>query len=358
MPTTEGMKGGGYYDAHSNAQRSAMDVFLPWIVESVPEIPVENGASFDVLDIGSSEGANAIHALGHIVAKYRTISDGAVRVLFDDLPTNDFNRLFSNLFPGGSPVIPGANIFVGAIGGSAFGQLVPSGSLQVATTFNAIGFLESKPDAPMPNFILPMPPGPHAPRETVSVTVEEQNPFRLQADKDLHRFYEARAREITTGGRLLIQVFGRQGDVSTSHGIYDVLSDALLDAVEDEILPDEIYRELVFPIYFRTVEELVAPLEAGGSLSQSFEVEKAKACEVPVPFNALLESGDLAGWASAYTGFLRAFTESILAAALPEEVDAAGTLDAIYQRVETRLSGEPSRYPFHFISIAALLRRL
>jgi len=38
MPTTTGMKGGGYYDAHSKEQRSALEAFLPWIEDSISEL--------------------------------------------------------------------------------------------------------------------------------------------------------------------------------------------------------------------------------------------------------------------------------------------------------------------------------
>lgn len=111
-------------------------------------------------------------------------------------------------------------------------KAVPAGSLQLAITFNAIGFLNEKPKADRPDFILPMAPGHHAPRRGVDVTDQDLIPFRTQAASDLKAFYAARASELASGGQLLVQVFGRRGELSTSHGIYDVLSDALLDAVE------------------------------------------------------------------------------------------------------------------------------
>ena len=49
MPTTSGMKGGGYYNAHSNEQRAALDALLPWIVDAVAGLPLR---SDDRLPIG------------------------------------------------------------------------------------------------------------------------------------------------------------------------------------------------------------------------------------------------------------------------------------------------------------------
>lgn len=361
MPTTTGMKGDGYYDAHSKEQRAALNAFLPWIEDSISELPVSSDfrTSFGIMDIGSSEGGNAIYAMNRLINKLRCVSDLPVWVFFNDLPTNDFNHLFTNLFPDGTAALSGSDIFPCAIGGTAFGRLVPPQTLNITTTFNAIGFLEKKPNARLPHYILPMGPGPLASREGVSVTENEREPFRIQAENDLYRFYSARSEELVSGGKLLVQTFGRDESFSTSYGIYDVLSDAVLDCVEEGILPHEVYEELIFPIYFRNVEELVAPIEKDERLSKAFRVEKAESREVPVPFNVTLtDTGDKATWAHSYTGFLRAFTDSILASALPDNLPRADTLDRIYQQVEQRLVSDSARYEFHYISVAALLTRI
>ena len=361
MPTTTGMKGGGYYDAHSKEQRAALDAFLPWIEEAIADLPIlsDRQELLGILDIGSSEGANAIYVMNRLINKLRCKSNLPIWVFFNDLPTNDFNHLFANLFPDGKAALSGANIFPSAIGGTAFNSLVPPQSLQIATTFNTIGFLEKKPDAILPHYILPMGPGPLAPREGVSVTESERAPFRIQAANDLYHFYSARAEELVNGGKLLVQVFGRDERFSTSYGIYDVLSDSVLDCVEGGTLPHEVYEELVFPIYFRTLEELLAALDTDERLAKSFRIDKAETREVAVPFNvALADTGDIATWAFSYTGFLRAFTEAILASALPGDLPRSDTLDKIYQQVEHRLAAEPARYEFHYISIAALLTRI
>ncbi len=138
-----------------------------------------------------------------------------------------------------------------------------------------------------------------------------------------------------------------------------MLSDSVLDCVEEGIFQREVYEELVFPIYFRTLGELLAPIEADSWLAKTFRVEKAETREVSVPFNvALNDNGDKVTWARSYTGFLRAFSESILASALPADLPLAETLDKIYYRVEHRLIANPASYEFHYISIAALLTRI
>ncbi len=109
MPSTTGMKGGGgYYNAHSKEQRSALEAFLPWIEEAIADLPIspDNQNSLSILDIGSSEGGNAIYVMNRLISRLRCQSDLPIEVFFNDLPTNDFNQLFTNLFPDGqaSPV--------------------------------------------------------------------------------------------------------------------------------------------------------------------------------------------------------------------------------------------------------------
>ncbi len=361
MPVTTGMKGGGYYDANSREQRSASDSFLPWLEAAIADLPTpkESQSSWNILDIGSSEGANAIYTMNRVVAALRQHTDLPVWALFDDLPTNDFNQLFLNLFPDQTPALTAPDVYTAAIGGSAFGRLVPPRTLHVATTFNAIGFFEIKPQARLPHFVLAMQPNPRAPREGVSVTPEELQPFQQQAHQDLCEFYTARAAELTPGGKLLIQIFGRNENHSTGHGICDVLSDALLDFVEADLLPQTFYEDFLFPAYYRSTQELAAPIEQIPELASAFRIEHLADIDAPVPFNdEFTRTGDRKAWAKSYTGFLRAFTEPVLAAALPAELVAEQIVDKIYQRIEQLLADNPERYEFHFISIAALLTRL
>lgn len=358
MPTTQGMKSGGYYDSHSDAQRAAMDASLPWLVQALLKLPIPppEGSPLVLLDLGSSEGRNAIQAMHGLVAAIRERTLTPVWVLLCDLPTNDFNHLFTNLFPMGTSAFSEEGVFTAAIAGSAYGLVVPPRSLHVATSFNMIGWLDARPDAPLPRYILPM--GPSAPNERASVSEEEREPYRLQAAADLLRFYGARAEELFPGGKLLVQVFGRNDAHSTSDGIYDVLSDALLDLIDDGVLPRELYEELVFPVYFRTVRELIAPVEGDGQFAGSFRVEEADVREVLVPFNAeRARTGDVLMWARRYTGFLRAFTEPVLTVAIRDIFAKPEAVEEVYRRVERLLIEDPGRYEFHYISVAALLSR-
>jgi aliphatic nitrilase len=65
------------------------------------------------------------------------------------------------------------------------------------------------------------------------------------------------------------------------------------------------------------------------------------------------EARDSAG----YTGFLRAISEPVLRAALNGAQGEAGTVDHLYERIQTRLLAEPERYLWRYLLVAVLLTR-
>jgi hypothetical protein len=336
-----------------------MDEFLPWIVEAVSDLPLPTGGPpIALLDLGSSEGANAIHAAGAIVEVLRQRTQADIWMFFDDLPTNDFNRLFANLSSGTTDAAQAAGIYAAAVGGSLFQRVVPISSLHVATTFNAVGWLSSLPAVRLPRFISPSPPAPRASREGVSVSPEERAPFVLQAREDMVNFYRARAAELRPGGKLLVQVFGRNDQYDTANGIVDGLSDAMLDMVHDGRITSDVYEQFIFPVFYRSLEELL-PQPEGNGITRAFRVDKAEARECRVPFNEeLVRTGDRRVWAQSFAGFIRAFSEPVVAAGFPDTPDRSGLVEELYRRMVDRFASDPDRYEFHFISLGALLTRL
>jgi hypothetical protein len=142
-------------------------------------------------------------------------------------------------------------------------------------------------------------------------------------------------------------------------GLYDVLNDACLDLVDAGRLEREGHERLTMPCYYRTVAELLEPLERDGSpVRGAFAVDRAETLEVPTPF--LVEfrrGGDVAAYAGAYTGFLRAVSEPVVRAAFDQPEGEVGTVESLYERIRARLLAEPERYEWRYILVAVQLTR-
>jgi gibberellin A4 carboxyl methyltransferase len=358
MSAMTGMKGGGYYDQHSGAQLSAILAVQDWVDDAVADLPLPAPARpVTILDLGSSEGRNAVLHMAAIVAGLRRRTDQPLQTIYSDLASNDFNRLFANLEEARRAGLFAAGVYPGAVGGSFYGPLLPPGTVHLATCFNAIHWLDRLPAVPLTDAVVYRRPHPHRPG--LAVSPEATAAFTRQAEQDLVRFLECRARELVPGAKLLLAGPGDTDQARLCDGLYDVLNDACLDLVAAGQLEREGYERLTMPCYYRTVAELLAPLERDGSpVRGAFAVDRAETLEVPTPF--LVEfrrGGDVAAYAGAYTGFLRAVSEPVVRAALDQPEGEAGTVESLYERIRARLLAEPGRYSCRYILVAALLTR-
>jgi hypothetical protein len=358
VPVTTGMRGAGYYNQNSAPQWAAIEAVLPWLEDEVGRMALPDVAPIVIVDYGSSEGRNSIAAMRRLVDALRARTPQPIQVVHSDLPTNDFNQLFVNLAAAGPARSPHAQVYSAAVGGSMFEQLLPPATVTCATTFNAIGFLDHPSEVEIPDFILPM--GPGRPRPGVAVSDEVRNAYAHQSAEDLTRFYRARADETVPGGKLLVATFGANECYRCCDGIYDVLNDALLELRDAGRIDREAYRRLVFPIYFRSREELIAPVVQDDSpVAGCFHVERAESMEVAIALNQLREqSAEDSAFASEFTGFIRAYSEPILRQSFRDQANLDDLIEEVYRRIQALLLEKPSDYEFHYIQVAALLTRL
>lgn len=358
MAVTTGMIGRGFYNRNSAPQWAAINYVLPWIVEAASGMDfADPPTTVGLADFGCSEGGNSIAVMTTLVAACREHTTRPIQTIHSDLPTNDFSELFKRLRPEGRSVF-GEAVQSAAVGGSMYDQLLPPRSVHFATTFNAIGFLGARPLDRLPGYILPN--GPSRLRGVGAVAEAEHAAFEQQAARDLEAFLTARSAELVPGGKLLVEVFGAGAEHRTCDGIYDVLNDALLAHVSDGTISRNVYETFYQPVYFRTLDELTAPVTAPqAQCAGLFRMERVESYEVPVPFVEDYQgSGDVDVYANAFTNFLRAFTEPVLRLHLGHDPDPSTVVTSIYDHIKGLLRANPERYPFHYVAHAMLLTRI
>ncbi len=358
MPATTGMKGAGFYDRHSSTQLASIEALRDWVDRAAAGLPLPDAARpVTALDLGSSEGGNAIRLMAAVAEGLRRRTGQPLQTVYSDLASNNFNRLFANLEDARRAGLFPDEVYPAAVGGSFYGPLLPPGTVHLATSFNAIVWLDQSPAVALPDSVVYR--RPHPPRPGLAVPPEVAAAFRRQAEQDLVRFLQCRARELVPGGKLLVATPGDTDEARVCDGLYDVLNDACLDLVAAGRLERAAYERFTMPCYFRTVAELLAPLEREDSpVRGAFAVERAEAVEVPIPFVVdFRRSGDAAAYADAYTGFLRAITEPVVRAAFAQPAKETAAVDELYERIRARLLAEPERYFWRYIQVAALLTR-
>ncbi len=317
MTVTTGMVGRGFYDRNSAPQWAAIEAVLPWVEEAIAGMALADPPpTIALADFGCSEGRNSIQVMRRLIPAIRARTGRPVQTIHSDLPTNDYASLMRALRADGRSVF-GERVFSAVVPGSMFEQQLPPRSIHLAMTYNAIGFLSRRPLERLPGYILPN--GPSALRGVGAVSAADRAVCAAQALADIETFARARAAELVPGGKLLIEVFGGGASGRTCDGIYDALNDAVLEVLDAGLIDRAGYEAFYQPVYFRTLDELTAPVAAGDApLRPLFRLERAETYEVEVPFvEEFRRSGDATTYARSYTDFFRAFTEPVLRAAFP-----------------------------------------
>src|SRR5262249_18367026 len=152
-----------------------------------------------------------------IVAGLRQRTGQPVQTVYSDLASNNFNQVFANLEEAQRAGAFPAGVFPAAVGGSFFGPLLPPGTVHFATSFNSLLWLD-RLAAAVPGFVAYVRPQPDRPGWGVSPEVTAA--FRRQAEQDLVRFLECRARELVPGGKLLLASPGDTDEVRVGDGLY------------------------------------------------------------------------------------------------------------------------------------------
>jgi hypothetical protein len=352
------MKGAGYYDQHSTAQLASIRALDDWVEDAVAKLPLPDPAEpVTILDLGSSEGRNAIRVMTNIVAGLRRRTDQSIRTIYSDLATNNFNQLFANLDQARRGSVLAEDVYASVVGGTFYGSLLPPSTVHLATCFNSILWLDQLPAVPMRDSVAYR--RPHPPRPGLVVPQEVSAAFERQAEQDLIRFLKWRAKELVPGGKLLVATPADTDEARINDGLSDVLNDACLDLIATGELERAQYERLTMPQYCRTLAEMLAPMERTDSpVRGAFTVDRAQSLEVPTPFSIEFQrTGDVAAYAAGYTGFLRAISEPVVRAAFGQQESESISIERLYDRIRARLQAEPEHYMFRYFMVAVLLTR-
>jgi cyclopropane-fatty-acyl-phospholipid synthase len=341
------MKGGGYYDEHSEYQQRTARTAAALIEESVQAVPpLASESTFVIVDYGSSTGKNSIASVRSAVVAVRAGEpDRPVAAVHNDLPTNDWNQLFENLAsrPDSYLALPGPPVLPLASAVSFYEPGVPAGSAHLGVSFSAAHWLRTQPRVEVDGFYFCEASG--AARDTLAA----------QADADWTTFLTARAADLAPGGRLLVQMIGTEGRDVTARKLMRAMTAVAGEMVDAGALDPDAFERYLLPTYARTPEEARRPLERPGALADAFHVEVARTDPVSNPYlDQWHRDHDAAAYGRSYAAFVRGFTESSLRANL---FGSDALLDDYFARLERRFAADPEADAFEDWTLTVVLTR-
>jgi hypothetical protein len=338
MSATGEMAGHGYYDHHSLAQHSAGSFGFPLLERAAAAVPLDDATGALVIaDLGAAGGANELEPMRLAIDGLRGRGcERAVSVVHTDIPSNDFSTLFENVEGSPDSYLHQPGVFAFAAGRSFYERIFPGASVTLGWSGIAVHWLSRVPE-PVPDHVY-----------CAFATGDARAALARQSAEDWRGFLTARAAELVPGGQVVV-VGGAASDDGTSgaEALMDALDASLRDAVAAKRLAADEYAAMTIPTWNRTAAEFAAPFAPDGSttaagltlVEQGFQV-------LDDPYLAAYrESGDADAFATAASGFLRAFTEPSLIEPLDRpQPERTAIADVVYAGVRARLAADPARF--------------
>lgn len=326
------MLGGGAYDEHSKLQAGVFEFAASRLERAVAALTADGSRRPRcIADYGCATGKNSIAVMSRAAELFGAAFEGSPLLLcFCDQPDNDWNVLAARVHEafGGRD-----DVAFSMTGRSFYGPVLPTGSVDLAWSTIAVHWLSAARPAGS-DALWPHPGlGP------------ERAVFVEQARRDWALFLEQRARELRPGGHMVVVAACSRADGTSSADHYlDVPWEVVRELEAAGELATSERRAMFIPTYFRSAAEYQAPFSDPALPLELLEYTEAPLADVL--WDGYERSGDPEAFAAAWVGWLRAFSEPLLAAALDtrrSEANRRSLLDDLYRRIAERVARDPER---------------
>ncbi|XBI32042.1 hypothetical protein VPH35_055546 [Triticum aestivum] len=213
-----------------------------------------------IADLGCSSGPNALALVStainaiHSQCLHLQQPPPEVCVLLNDLPDNDFNT------------VQGSCVLTGVIPGSFYERLFTSDSLHLVCASNSLQWLSKAPEDLTRNRIPAFDTDEHVRHERLPIVREA---YAHQFREDFTLFLQLRAKELVSGGRMVISLVGTRSDVIASKFFLfpGIVAQILSVMVTEGVIDKEKFDSFYVPVHGPSGEEVREIIEEEGSFS-------------------------------------------------------------------------------------------
>jgi hypothetical protein len=353
--STEPMLSGGYYSTATKGAKDVIDGAAPLLIDAVRQMPdAPHPIPFTMTDMGCADGGTSIDMIGQVVQAVRNRwPQRPLSIIYTDQPKNDFNTLFRMIH--GLTEMPSylnkvEGVYVLASATSFYRQILPEETLDLGFSATAMHWLSQKPGN-ISNHV-----------QAVGAEGKELAAFADQGRHDWETILMQRAKELKSGGRLVLVNFGKDesgrylgntGEVN----MFDTFRDLWQRLASESIIREEEFVEMTLPQYYKTVEEFSHPLKDTTSpvYKAGLRLAHLETRVVACPFaDEFSEHGDPERFAREYIPTLRSWTESTfrsgLSMARPQE-ERQEIIDHFYKTYETLVRENPEGHGMDYVHI-------
>ncbi|KAL6924130.1 hypothetical protein FSST1_001404 [Fusarium sambucinum] len=232
------MQGQGAYSSHAALQHQAMLKALPLFQKAAKAVADHGGPHTVVIEYGSAHGNNSLEPMQAIL---EATPPRQVELLFSDRPENDFSTLSTTITSWADALDKNEfphPLFLSMIPRNFYQKVVPPQSAHLGFSLAALHHLD------------------HVPSPT-GVQSEDDQLLQKQAHLDLSAFLELRAQEIISRGSLVLSFVGQaSAGYENYSGPVDACRNAMIEMVQQGIIPVPVAGSFRVPTYNRTLEDV------------------------------------------------------------------------------------------------------
>jgi hypothetical protein len=357
---TDGMGGRGFYDGHSQSQRDALELQEQRLRDAARRLDA-SAEELRLMDLGCGPGRNSMVAFRTVLDELRGMApDIPVVAVHNDQAGNDWNGLVANVTGPDGYLKDGGPVRLELSVGSFFEAVASLSSVDLAMSFAAAHWFAHPVHLATPGTLF-----------FSDVTGPARHELAETAGRDWNRFLRHRAKELKLGATMIVTQLASAPDPDDpsgltvgGRGLYRALWQVADKMAAEGRIDRGLLDDFVFPVYFRSGEELRAPIEHEDDLKAAFDIVELAVEVFPMPIqDTFSRTGDAKTYAAAYAGFARSFAESTLRHALFEgsAADPGGVdvlTDEYFRRLEDLFAAEPDRHSFeHLVSTLVVRRR-
>ncbi len=211
------------------------------IVRAAREVPIAAGI-LGIADLGAAQGKNSLQPMHAAIAELRARTAKPIAITHTDIPSNDFTSLFELLANSRASYLRGQeDVYAFAAGVSFYERVFAAQTQTIGWNSIAVHWLSSPPCS-IPNHIW----SPYAQGDV-------RRQFRERAAQDWLNFLSARSVEFLPGGQIaLVASCADDRGFAGAEGLMNVANDELQAMVRNGTIPEQQYRQMLVPTYYRT----------------------------------------------------------------------------------------------------------
>lgn len=382
----------GDYARHALSQRAAFEATHPAVLSAARSFADE--VVLRVVDLGAADGVNS-HGLIRDLARDRAGRPLVYALV--DLPTNTWRIARDHLQhtfggatggprtvvipesgdadPGVADVGTGAHYDAPEAHGEACRRAIersphpatvvsmagiplqqapcmPSGSVHVAVTGTAMHWIADSAVLASTGSVFPGYPD--------HTDEGERRAWRMAAEREWQRLLEMRAIELAPEGRFIAAIPASSARDPERTGLYaEIVRDMnhlLADWCRTGRIGAGTVAAIVVPVWMRTLDEMLAPFEAGGGHVAGLQLESAELFRLDNPY----WHDDPAVFSRGYVRSVTAWGGPILRRAFAREGEdrAPSLLTAFLGELEDRVASAPDRYRWDYIEALLICRKV